>query len=214
MTENNGRHPSGSRSDGAAPTDGERLPAAARREQLLAVGRQVFAENGFHDTAMTDMAKAAGVTKPVLYQHFDSKRALYGAILSDVGDQLTEQVFTAAMSAEAPRDQVSSGVNAAVQFVARNPYGFQVLLAAGASSDPEWQQIAHGWRRSMADQIASLIVVEGIDRAHQLALAYGVVGMVESMMDYWLNADNPELDADQLAADLTSLAWGGLRGLA
>ncbi|MFW2383951.1 MAG: TetR/AcrR family transcriptional regulator [Acidimicrobiales bacterium] len=206
-------HPSGSRSDGAAPTEGERLPAAARREQLLAVGRQVFAENGFHDTAMTDMAKAAGVTKPVLYQHFDSKRDLYGAILRDVGDTLTEAVFAAAMSAESPREQVSSGVGAAVDFVAKNPYGFQVLLAAGSSSDPEFVSIAQGWRNSMADQIAALIVVEGMSRSHQEALAYGVVGMVESMMSRWLSSPEPELDADQLAADLTALAWSGLRGL-
>ena len=205
-------HPSGSRSDGAAPTDGERLPAAARREQLLAVGRQVFASKGFHDTAMTDMARAAGVTKPVLYQHFDSKRDLYGAILTDVSDHLTEAVFTAAMAGEGPRGQVSSGVHAAVEFVAQNPYGFQVLLAAGSSNDEEWQRIAHGWRNSMADQIAELIVVEGMSRSQQLALAYGVVGMVESMASYWLAADTPELDANQLADDLTALAWGGLRG--
>jgi len=206
-------HPSGSRSDGAPPTDGERLPAAERREQLLAVGRQVFAKNGYHDTAMTDIARAAGVTKPVLYQHFDSKRALYGAILSDVGDRLTEVVFTAAMSAEGPREQVSSGIHTAVEFVADNPYGFQVLLAAGSSSDPEWYRIAQGWRNSMAEQIAALIVVEGMVQAHQEALAYGVVGMVESMMGRWLDHEDRKLDESQLADDLFALAWSGLRGL-
>ncbi len=206
-------HPSGSKSDGGSPTEGERLPAAARREQLLAVGRQVFAEKGFHDTTMTDMATAAGVTKPVLYQHFDSKRELYGAIVRDLGDSLTESVFAAAMSADGPREQVSSGVRAAVEFVDRNPYGFQVLLTAASSSDPEWRRIAQGWRNSMADQIAALIVVEGMVRVHQEALAYGVVGMVESMMSRWLSSPEPALDADQLAADLTALAWSGLRGL-
>ena len=65
----------------------------------------------------------------------------------------------------------------------------------------------------MADQIAALIVVEGMVRAHQVALAYGVVGMVESMMSRWLRAPETDLNADQLAADLTALAWSGLRGL-
>ncbi len=206
-------HPSGPNSDGAAPTDGERLPAAERRQQLLAVGRQVFAENGYHDTAMTHMAKAAGVTKPVLYQHFDSKRELYGAILTDVGDRLTETVFGAALQADGPRDQVRMGIQAAVKFVAANPYGFQVLLAAGSSSDDEWHRIAQVWRNSMAQQVAELIVVDGMTRAHQEALAYGFVGMVESMMSRWLEDEDRQLDADQLADDLTALAWSGLRGL-
>lgn len=207
------RHPSGSPSDGAAPTDGQRLPAARRREQLLAVGRQVFAERGFHGAAMTDVAERAGVTKPVLYQHFDSKRALYGCILADVGDRLRDLVLAAAMAADSPREQVNAGVQAAVEFVAANPYGFQVLLAARSSADSEWRSLAQGWRNSMAQSIAVLIVVDGMSSAHQEALAYGVVGMVESMMSAWLEADNPALDAEQLSADLATLAWSGLRGL-
>lgn len=206
-------HPSGSRSDSAAPTDGRRLPAAERREQLLAVGRQVFAENGYFGAAMTDVAERAGVTKPVLYQHFESKRALYGAILADVGEGLRHGVFTAVEVVESPRQQVSAGVDAAVKFVVSNPYGFQVLLAANSSTDDEWRELAQRWRNSMASQIAALIVVEGMSPAHQHALAYGVVGMVESMMSAWLSADNPSLDADQLSADLAALAWSGLRGL-
>jgi AcrR family transcriptional regulator len=153
------------------------------------------------------------VTKPVLYQHFESKRALYGAILADVSEGLHNGVFTAVKAADSPRHQVSAGVDAAVKFVASNPYGFQVLLAANSSTDSEWRELAQRWRNSMADQVAALIVVEGMSSAHQHALAYGVVGMVESMMNAWLNAENPSLDADQLSADLAALAWSGLRGL-
>lgn len=206
-------HPSGTPSDGAAPTEGQRLPAAQRRDQLLAVGRQVFAERGFHGTAMTDVAERAGVTKPVLYQHFQSKRALYATILSDVGDRLRDAVLAAALAADTPREQVNAGVRAAVQFVAANPYGFQMLLTARSSADAEWRGLAQVWRDSMATAIAALIVVEGMSAAHQEALAYGVVGMVESMMSAWLEAENPALDADQLSADLATLAWSGLRGL-
>lgn len=206
-------HPSGSPSDGGQPTVGTRLPAAERREQLLAVGRQVFAETGFHGSAMSAVAERAGVTKPVLYQHFDNKRALYGAILSEVGERLEQAVFSAAMAATTGREQVFAGVDAAVQFVAQNPYGFQILLAAKNSTDDEWRSLAHRWRQSMATQIAALIVVEGMLPAHQEALAYGVVGMVESMMGSWLDADNPALDAASLSADLAALAWFGLRGL-
>jgi AcrR family transcriptional regulator len=65
-----------------------RLPAARRRRQLLDVAQEVFASRGFHATSMDEVAEAAGVTKPVLYQHFDSKRRLYQELLEDVGQQL------------------------------------------------------------------------------------------------------------------------------
>ena len=69
-----------------------RLPAAARREQLLAVALEVFARQGFHGTSMNDVADAAGVTKPVLYQHFRSKRELYLALLEEVGSRLRDAI--------------------------------------------------------------------------------------------------------------------------
>ena len=76
-----------------------RLPAPARREQLLAVGLEVFARQGFHGTSMNDVADAAGVTKPVLYQHFASKRELYLALLDEVGRELLEAIAKATAGA-------------------------------------------------------------------------------------------------------------------
>ena len=88
-----------------------RLPASARREQLLAVGLEVFARQGFHGTSMNDVAEAAGVTKPVLYQHFASKRELYLALLDDVGRQLLRrhrQGHGSARWTAAPRSRPAS----------------------------------------------------------------------------------------------------------
>ena len=76
-----------------------RLPASARREQLLAIGLEVFARQGFHGTSMNDVADAAGVTKPVLYQHFASKRELYLALLEEVGRQLLDAIAKATAGA-------------------------------------------------------------------------------------------------------------------
>ena len=72
-----------------------RLPAAERREQLLTVAVDVFASNGFHKTSMNDVAEAAGVTKPVLYQHFDSKQDLYLALLDEAGNRLRSAITKA-----------------------------------------------------------------------------------------------------------------------
>ena len=72
-----------------------RLPAAERREQLLDVAMTAFAANGYHGTSMNDVAKAAGITKPVLYQHFASKRDLYVELVDDVADRLANEVVSA-----------------------------------------------------------------------------------------------------------------------
>src|SRR5690242_16718988 len=95
-----------------------RLPAPARRRQLLDVALTVFAARGYHATSMNDVAEAAGVTKPVLYQHFRSKRALYLELLEDVGGRLQDAIGKATATADGPRDQVKSGFRAYFNFVA------------------------------------------------------------------------------------------------
>ena len=94
-----------------------RLPAPRRKEQLLDVALPVFAERGFHQTSMNDVADAAGVTKPVLYQHFPSKRALYLELLRSVGDRLMHEIAEAT-AGSGPREQVEQGLRAYFRFVA------------------------------------------------------------------------------------------------
>src|SRR4051794_41878216 len=77
-----------------------RLPAEQRRTQLLAVAVEIFGERGFHATSMDEVAEAAGDTKPVLYQHFPSKRALYRELLDDVDAQLVARLVEAAAGAD------------------------------------------------------------------------------------------------------------------
>src|SRR5688500_11530265 len=115
-----------------------RLPAPRRRRQLLGVALERFAASGFHATSMDDVAEAAGVTKPVLYQHFRSKRELYLELLEDVGAQLTEAITTATAKAEGPRQQVELGFAAYLQFVAEHDSAFSLLFGSGARRDAEF----------------------------------------------------------------------------
>ncbi len=94
------------------PDRPSRLPAARRRRQLLDAALATFSAGGFHGTSMDDVAMAAGVTKPVLYQHFGSKRALYLELLDDVGGQLMDVIAKAAAEADGPRQQVQAGFGA------------------------------------------------------------------------------------------------------
>ena len=189
-----------------------RLPAARRRRQLLDTALAVFAERGFHNTAMNDIADAAGVTKPVLYQHFRSKRELYREVLEDVGGRLEETIAKAAAGAPGPREQVEAGFGAYFRFVAGEQDAFQVLFGGDTRRDPDFIRQAAETEASIAKAIAALIDIEGIDPDHRALLAHGLVGLAEGTSRRWL-ADGLREDPGTLAAQVAELAWAGLRGI-
>src|ERR1700761_6827737 len=86
-----------------------RLTAEQRRHQLVAVALELFARRGYRSTTMDDIAEAAGVTKPLVYQHFSSKRALYLELVNSIAQALLLAVRTAVMEADGPRQQVEMG---------------------------------------------------------------------------------------------------------
>ena len=189
-----------------------RLPAAERRQQLLDTALRAFSENGFNQTSMNDIAEAAGVTKPVLYQHFNSKRELFRELLQDLGQRLREAVGKATSEAGTPREQVERGMGAYFGWVQEHQGGFEILFAGDTRRDPEFVEEVAQVEREIANTIAALIVVDGLDDRHRKLLAYGIVGMSESTCRHWLRHDI-ELSADELAAQVAELAWSGLRGL-
>src|SRR5882724_10867649 len=119
-----------------------RLPAEQRRSQLLLVAVEVFGERGFHATSMDEVAEAAGVTKPVLYQHFPSKRALYRELLDDVDAQLVARLVTATSGVASGRERVQEGFAAYFRFVAENRSGVRLLFGASVRNDPEFAVVA------------------------------------------------------------------------
>lgn len=188
------------------------MPAAQRRSQLLETAVGVFAENGYHAASMNDVAEAAGVTKPVLYQHFSSKRELFVELLTAIGDELRDTIAKATADAAGPRQQVEQGMRAYFRFVDTKTDSFKVLFGAGARRDPEFAAFARAVEESIAESIAQLIVVDGQQAAHGDLLAHGIVGMTETASRFWLAHDR-EPDVDTLASQLSRLAWSGMRGL-
>jgi len=188
-----------------------RLPAARRRRQLLEVARDAFAERGFHGTSMDDVAEAAGVTKPVLYQHFRSKRQLYLELLDDVGNQLLEVIGVATASAGGPRQQVEAGFAAYVGFVAGQENAFRLLFGSGARRDEEFADAVRRVEDAIAEAVATLIEAD-LDGEHRLVLAHAIVGMAEGVIRDHIAAGRP-IDADRLGRQLADLAWAGLRGV-
>jgi len=188
-----------------------RLPASERREQLLAVSLAVFARDGFHDTAMSDVADAAGVTKPVLYQHFGSKRELYLALLDDVGRRLRGTIAAATGDAAGPHEQVEQGFRAWFRWVATEADGFRLLFGSGNRRDAEFALAVRGVEDALAEAIAPLIQA-GITGEHQQTLAWALVGMAETTARRLVATGQP-IDADLVAARVSQLAWAGLRGV-
>src|SRR6476469_7249065 len=102
------------------------MPADQRRQQLFEVARERFAQQGFHATSMDEIAEAAGVTKPVLYQHFPSKRALYVELLDDTGRQLLGHLADATDRAATGRERVELGFRAYFTFAVSNRAAFRL----------------------------------------------------------------------------------------
>lgn len=188
-----------------------RLPAAERRRQLLDVALREFASRGYNATSMNHVAETAGVTKPVLYQHFPSKRALYLELLRDLAVRLRDAVGDAVASAPGPRQQVELGFTAYFRWVAAHRGGFHVLFAGETRRDKEFVAEALKVETEVADTIGSLIVVPGLSVERRRLLAYGIVGMAETTCRHWL-VDDFDLSPEDLASQVAALAWAGLRG--
>ena len=187
-----------------------RLPASARRRQLLDAALEAFAEQGFHATSMNEVAELAGVTKPVLYQHFGSKRALYQELLDDVAATLEARIHEATATG-GPRSQVEAGFRAYFTFVAERRSRFTLLFGSGARRDTEFAGTVSRLEASVAEWVASLIDAD-LDDGHRRTLAYGIVGLAEGTSRRWI-ADRLDVDPDRLARQVADLAWAGLRGV-
>jgi AcrR family transcriptional regulator len=188
-----------------------RLPASQRRRQLLNVAIEAFGTSGFHKTSMSTLAAAAGVTKPVLYQHFRSKSELYLEVLRDIGGRLRDELGKAVADAPTPHSQVEAGFRAYFQFFANEPFAFEVLFGDGSRRDDEFAREAHAVEESIAENIAQLIAIDDLSELDRQVLAFGIVGLAEGASRYWMSR-RVDLPPSDLAARIADLAWYGLRG--
>jgi AcrR family transcriptional regulator len=188
-----------------------RLPAAERRRQLLDVALDVFAVDGFHATSMNDVAEAAGVTKPVLYQHFTSKRQLYLELLEDVGARLGQLIGDATATAGGPHEQVERGFAAYFRFVHEHRSAYQLLFGGGSRRDTEFSDAVRRVEEHLATSVAALIDAD-VGPEHRRTLAFGLIGLAEGTSRLWV-AEDRVFDPDVLAREVADLAWGGLRSI-
>jgi AcrR family transcriptional regulator len=195
----------------ASRASNPRLTATARREQILDVALEVFGRAGFHGASMNDVAEAAGVTKPVLYQHFDSKRELYRALLEEVGNRLLSAIAKATADAPDGRSQTQRGFQAYFRWVAEDHDEFRLLYGGGTRRDDEFRGAIRHVTDEAANAIAPLIAVD-IEPEHRRTIAHALVGLAEGASRRLVElGDN--FDPDEVARQVSDLAWAGLRAV-
>jgi AcrR family transcriptional regulator len=177
----------------------------------------LFGAQGFHDTSMEEIADEAGVTKPVVYQHFSSKRDLYLEVLRSVGEEMLRAIESSATSASTPHQQVLAGFDAYFSFVGANPSAFRILFGSGARLSEDFSEVVQEFEGQVAATIGGFIEA-GVDREHRRLLGYAIVGLAEVSARRWVVESEPASKLDPaegqlIAQRLAELVWAGLRGL-
>jgi AcrR family transcriptional regulator len=191
---------------------GSRLPRQARRRQLLGAAQEVFVAHGYHAAAMDDIADRAGVSKPVLYQHFPGKLELYLALLDESADKLTAIVRDALSSTTDNRERVPATFRAFFDFVGTSGEAFRLVFESDLSNEPAVRARLDRSTRECADMVSQFIREDaGVGDAEAYLLGIALVGMAQVSSRYWLSTDRaiPKDAAEQL---LSRLAWRGISG--
>ncbi len=191
---------------------GTRLPRLARRRQLLSAAQEVFVENGYHAAAMDEIAERAGVSKPVLYQHFPGKLELYLALLDVHVDDMVNRVREALASTHENKLRVQATFQAFFDFVSTQGEAFRLVFESDLRNVAPVRQRVERSLQECAEMVSALIQEDTgctSDEAHLLGV--GLVGMAEVSARYWVTTHGsiPKDAAEQLMA---RLAWRGISG--
>ena len=178
-------------------TPGERLARAERERLMLRAAGEAFATQGFHGSSMDDIARAAGITKPMLYRYFGSKEGLYAAYLQTTGHELVDKMRAPETRGEPPEVRLRAGVRAFLNYVKEHRAGWTVLHVE--TTVPADAGVAHEVAELRGRIIRLLTTLFGDE-----AFAHAFTGAAESLATWWVNQPNPSID--EASAILMSIA--------
>jgi AcrR family transcriptional regulator len=190
-----------------------RMTGKQRREQLLDVGRKLFAEKGFEGTSVEEIAAHAEVSKPVVYEHFGGKEGLYAVVVDREIRSLLDAITASLSTAEHPRVMLEKAALALLDYIESSTDGFRILVRDSpvATSTGTFASLLS----DVASQVEHLLGDEfkgrGLEAKTSPLYAQMLVGMVALTGQFWLDHRKPK-KAD-VAAHLVNLAWNGLSGL-
>jgi AcrR family transcriptional regulator len=189
-----------------------RLPRSARREQLLRAAREVFVAQGYHAAAMDDIALRAGVSKPVLYQHFPGKLELYLALLDRSAEELEAALRGALSSTTDNRARVAASIAAYFDFVDGDESPFRLVFESDLVNEPAVRERVDGSLAAAVEAIAETIAQDtGAGPEEARLLSVGLAGLAQVSARWWLAGESrmPKSEAVRL---LAGLAWRGISG--
>jgi len=190
-----------------------RLPREQRRQQVLAAALEVFSAAGYHAVSMDEIADRAGVSKPVLYQHFPGKLDLYLALLDAGIEDLMAAARTALTGTTDNATRVTAMVNAYFAFVEEPGGAFRLVFESDMANEPAVRERVDAADLALAQLSAGVIAQDtGLSEQDALLLASGMQGMVHVAARRWLRAGADVVDRTRAAELIASLAWRGISG--
>ncbi|MFP8906670.1 TetR family transcriptional regulator [Streptomyces atacamensis] len=200
------------RHSGSTRRTRRRMTGKERREQLLDIGRALFAERGFEGTSVEEIAAKAGVSKPVVYEHFGGKEGLYAVVVDREMRRLLDMV-TGALTGGHPRELLEQAAFALLDYIEQYTDGFRILVRDSpvAQSTGNFASLISDIATQVEDILGLEFKARGFDPKLAPLYAQALVGMVALTGQWWLNARKP--NKPEVAAHLVNLAWHGLDGL-
>ncbi|WP_310739142.1 TetR family transcriptional regulator [Microbispora sp. H10830] len=189
-----------------------RMTGAERREQLIQVGRALFADKGFDGTSVEEIAASAKVSKPVVYEHFGGKEGIYAVVIDREMQRLLSLV-TQALSASHARVKLERAALALLQYIEESSEGFRILVrdSHAASGTGTFASLISDIASQVEDVLADEFVERGYDPKLAPMYAQMLVGMTALTGQWWLEVRKPR--REEVAAHLVNLSWNGLTGL-
>ena len=183
-----------------------------RRVQLLDVGRALFAERGFEATSIEQIAERAGVSKPVVYEHFGGKEGLYAVVVDREMQRLIERI-TGALEGNHPRVLLEQAAAALLGYIEDETDGFRILVRDSpvASTSGTFASLIGDIAGQVEYILAGEFKARGFDTKLAAMYSQALVGMVALVGQWWLEARKPK--RDEVVAHLVNLAWNGLGNL-
>jgi len=187
-----------------------RLSRSARRTQLLAAAKIVFVTQGYHAAAMDDIAVRAGVSKPVLYQHFPSKLELYLDLLGESAAEMVRLVRDALTVSSDNHERVDNAVAAYFTFVADNDQAYRLIFESDLRGQAQVERIVERATDDCISAITDTITTDtGADVERARLLASGLVGLSQVSARYWMQ-QSPHVSRTDAIELLSTLMWRGI----
>ncbi len=195
-------------------THGGRLPRSARRKQLLAAAQEVFVANGYHAAAMDDIADRAGVSKPVLYQHFPGKLELYLALIDAQADALVGAITGALERTDDNQERVHGVLSAYFDFIDGTehdtPGAFRLIFETDLGNDPAVRERVERFNQAIMHAVADTVAADtGLDRPRAELLAVALSGAAQIVARWWLSNDRPVPKGVAISL-METLQWRGI----